>query len=168
MPHPQQNDGEVWKGSVLHESNPPDHYVGSLYAGCGSLSPASLHFSGRRCRNDRRDLLTTDGNPGHQTANRRGLNSSHSLITIAHAPDFFFALFLGLATGSEEQSVHFALRDRMMFSRSPIASNLLLVNPLLIIIVRKLIPSCEAASRSFSTPSTFPWDLPFFSIGPQS
>jgi hypothetical protein len=110
------------------------------------------------------DLLTTDGNPGHQTANRRGLNSSHSLITIAHAPDFFFALFLGLATGSEEQSVHFALRDSMMFSRSPIASNLLLVNPLL----RKLIPSCEAASRSFSTPSTFPWDLPFFSIGPQS
>jgi hypothetical protein len=25
--------------SVLHESNPQDHYVGSLYEGCGSLSP---------------------------------------------------------------------------------------------------------------------------------
>ena len=29
----------VVKGSVLHESNPQDHYVGSLYEGCGSLSP---------------------------------------------------------------------------------------------------------------------------------
>jgi serine/threonine protein kinase len=37
--HPQQNDEDLWKGSVLHDSNPQDHYVGSLYEGCGSLSP---------------------------------------------------------------------------------------------------------------------------------
>ena len=47
------------------------------------------------------------------------------------APDFFLALLLGLAAGSEKQSVHFALRDTVMPSHSLIASNLLLVNPLL-------------------------------------
>jgi hypothetical protein len=31
------NHANVW--SVLPESNPQDHYVGSLYEGCGSLSP---------------------------------------------------------------------------------------------------------------------------------
>jgi hypothetical protein len=53
------------------------------------------------------------------------------LITTTHAPDFFLALLLGLATGSEKQSVHFAQRDTMMSSGSLIALNLLLVNPLL-------------------------------------
>ena len=38
--HLQQNGEDVWKGSVLHESNPQDHYVGRLYGdGGGSLSP---------------------------------------------------------------------------------------------------------------------------------
>ena len=35
----KQNEQQVWKESVLHESNPQDHYFGSLYEGCGSLSP---------------------------------------------------------------------------------------------------------------------------------
>src|SRR6202140_1667654 len=90
-------------------------------------------FPGTTSRDNRRDLLTANRNSylGHQTANLHGLYSTHKLIPTTHAPDFFFALLLGLATGSEKQSVHFALRDTMMSSRSPIASNLLLVNPLL-------------------------------------
>jgi hypothetical protein len=120
-------------GRFGHESNPQDHYVGSLYEGCGSLSTLELHFSGRACRDDRRDLLTTDENPdlSHQTANLHGLNSSYQLIATTQAPDFIFALLLGLGAGSEKQPVHFALRNTMMSSRSPIASNLVPVNPLL-------------------------------------
>jgi hypothetical protein len=43
--HPQQNDEDAWKGSVLHESNPQDHYVGSLVraaAVCPRFSCISL------------------------------------------------------------------------------------------------------------------------------
>src|ERR1700686_517717 len=90
-------------------------------------------FPGTTSRDNRRDLLTANRNSylGHQTANLHGLYSTHKLIPTTHAPDFFFALLLGLATGSEKQSVHFALRNTMMSSHSLIASNLLLVNPLL-------------------------------------
>jgi hypothetical protein len=41
-----ENTPEAWlrkvysrQEGVLHESNPQDHYVGSLYEGSGSLSP---------------------------------------------------------------------------------------------------------------------------------
>jgi hypothetical protein len=97
------------------------------------------------------------------------LSATIKIQTQTNTLDFFFAWLLGVAPGSEKQSVHFALRDTMMSSRSPIASNLLLVNLLLHrSIVGKLIPGSKAASRSFSSTSIFPSVVPFFCIASQS
>jgi len=78
-------------------------------------------------------VLTTDRyrHFRYQTADLDGLNPPYQLIATTHAPKFLLAIRFSFTAASKQKSVHFALRNAMMSTRSLDAANFFLVNPLL-------------------------------------